>query len=244
MADQSSAGVQHVAIIMDGNGRWAQQKGFPRNIGHERGVEALRRTVEACRELGLSYLTVFSFSSENWKRPTSEISALFGLLRLYVQHDLKRLKSNGVRLQVIGSRSGLPEDILSLLEFAEQETAENSTLILNIAFNYGGRDDIVQACQKLAQRVEAGEISASDIDSEAFSNALWTHGTPDPEILIRTSGEYRISNFLLWEIAYSELVFVDCYWPDFSATHLIEAIETYHSRDRRFGGLSVKESSS
>lgn len=244
MADQNSAGVQHVAIIMDGNGRWAQQKGFPRNIGHERGVEALRRTVEASRELGLSYLTVFSFSSENWKRPTSEISALFGLLRLYVQHDLKRLKANGVRVQIVGSRSGLPDDILSLLEFAEKETAENSTLILNIAFNYGGRDDIIQACRNLAQRVEAGQMTASDIDADTFSNALWTSGTPDPEILIRTSGEYRISNFLLWEIAYCELVFVDCYWPDFSASHLRNAIETYHSRDRRFGGLSVKESSS
>lgn len=244
MVGQGSDSVQHVAIIMDGNGRWAQQRGLPRNIGHERGVEALRRTVEACRGLGLSYLTVFSFSSENWKRPTSEISALFGLLRLYVKNDLKRLKDDGVRVQIVGSRHGLPDDIAELLELAEKETAQNSTLILNIAFNYGGRDDILQACRTLAQKAADGEISAADIDAGMMSNSLWTAGTPDPEILIRTSGEYRISNFLLWEIAYSELVFVDRYWPDFSADDLRDAIETFQRRDRRFGGLSVKESSS
>lgn len=244
MREQSPANVQHVAIIMDGNGRWAQKQGLPRNVGHERGVEALRRTVEACRTLGLKYLTVFSFSSENWSRPTSEISALFGLLRLYVKHDLKRLKADGVKVNVIGSREGLPEDIASLLTLAETETRENQILELNIAFNYGGRDDIIQACRSLVAKAERGEIASSQIDHQTFASELWLGDTPNPEVLIRTSGEFRISNFLLWEIAYSELVFFDCYWPDFTAEHLKDAIDIYLTRDRRFGGLSVKESTS
>ncbi len=244
MSEAAPRAIRHIAIIMDGNGRWAKQRGFPRQVGHERGVEALRRTVEACRDIGIEYLTVFSFSSENWKRPAEEISALFGLLRLYVRQDLKRLKEDGVRVQVIGNREGLPEDILALLLKAETETQQNSRFVLNIAFNYGARDEIVHACRSIAVSVANGEIAPEEITQGLLSERMWTGNTPDPELLIRTSGEFRISNFLLWQIAYSELVFVDCFWPDFSETELQNAIAVYKDRDRRFGGLSVEETSS
>lgn len=241
MPDQASADLSHIAIIMDGNGRWAKQRGLPRQIGHERGVEALRRVVEACRDIGLSYLTVFSFSSENWKRPAAEVSALFGLLRLYVKQDLARLKADGVSVKVVGRRDGLPKDILDLLDHAVSETQSNSKFTLNIAFNYGARDEIVAACKTLADRVADGKLSSDEITEGLFSETLWTGNTPDPELLIRTSGEYRISNFLLWQIAYSELVFMDVFWPDFSEQHLKAAIQIYRDRDRRFGGLSESE---
>ena len=244
MTTDHQADIQHVAIIMDGNGRWAKQRGLPRNVGHERGVEALRRTVEACRDTGLSYLTVFSFSSENWKRPAAEISALFGLLRIYVRQDLKRLKEDGVRVRVMGNRSGLPDDVLSLLEFAEAETRENTRFNLNIAFNYGARDEITQACREVAKQVEAGELKADDVTSEHVSSALWFADIPDPELLIRTSAEYRLSNFLLWQLAYTELGFVDCLWPDFGEEQLLNALNVYRQRERRFGGLSTQEASS
>ncbi|MAK61976.1 MAG: di-trans,poly-cis-decaprenylcistransferase [Ponticaulis sp.] len=244
MPDEASADLSHIAIIMDGNGRWAKQRGLPRQIGHERGVEALRRVVEACRDIGLQYLTVFSFSSENWKRPASEVSALFGLLRLYVKQDLARLKADGVRVQILGKRKGLPDDILKLLDLAVSETSGNSRFTLNIAFNYGAREEIVSACKGLARQVEAGEITSDDITEDLFAGSLWGQGIPDPELLIRTSGEYRISNFLLWQIAYTELVFMDVLWPDFSEGHLESAIQSYRDRDRRYGGLSVDETSS
>lgn len=228
----------HIAIIMDGNGRWAKQRGLPRQVGHERGVEALRRTVEACRELSLSHLTVFSFSSENWKRPAEEVSALFALLRLYVRQDLNKLARDGVRVRVIGAREGLPDDILELIELAETKTSNNERFNLNIAFNYGARDEIVAAARALAKDVAAGTLDANSITNDVFASKLWFSEIPDPDLLIRTSGEYRISNFLLWQIAYSELIFIDRLWPDFSLDDLVEAIETFKLRDRRFGGLA------
>ena len=230
-------GPQHVAIIMDGNGRWAKARGLPRAAGHERGVEALRRTVEAAPELGIRYLTVFSFSTENWRRPAAEVSALFGLLKAYVQRDLGRLKKEGVRIRVIGRREGLPADIADLVDKAERETEENSDFFLNIAFNYGGREEIVRAASRLAEAVQRGDLSLEAIDERAFEGFLDTIDIPDPDLLIRTSGEYRLSNFLLWQAAYSELVFTDVLWPDFDKLALQQAITDFQSRERRFGAV-------
>ena len=235
---QGLPGPQHVAIIMDGNGRWAKARGLPRAAGHERGVEALRRTVEAAPELGIRYLTVFSFSTENWRRPAAEVTALFGLLKAYVQRDLGRLKREGVCIRVIGRREGLPEDIAALVDKAERETAQNSDFYLNIAFNYGGREEIIRAARKLAAVIEAGEVSADAVDEAAFARFLDTDGIPDPDLMIRTSGEYRLSNFLLWQAAYSELVFTDVLWPDFDKSTLQQAIAEFRSRERRFGAVT------
>jgi len=227
----------HVAIIMDGNGRWAQARGLPRAAGHERGVEALRRTVDAAGQMGIKYLTVFSFSTENWQRPAAEVNALFGLLRAYVKRDLSRLKKEGVRIRVIGLREGLPADVAALIEKAEQETRHNSRANLTIAFNYSGQEEIVRATRKLAQEVAEGRLKPDEIDADRFCGALDTVGLPDPDLLIRTSGESRISNFLLWQIAYSEIAILDVLWPDFEISHLKEAVADFASRDRRFGAL-------
>ena len=229
---------RHIAIIMDGNGRWATSRGLPRAAGHERGVEALRRTVEAAGKMGIEYLTLFSFSTENWRRPKDEINALFGLLRAYVKRDLVRLKAEGVRVRIIGSRENVPADILELIGKAEQETEANRRGNLTIAFNYGGREEIVRAARNLAQSVADGALSPGDIDADRFASALDTSVLPDPDLLVRTSGEARISNFLLWQIAYAELVVLDVLWPDFDRDHLAGAIETYKRRDRRYGGLA------
>jgi len=231
---------KHIAIIMDGNGRWAKSRGLPRAAGHERGVEALRRTVEAAGKMGIEYLTLFSFSTENWRRPAEEVNALFGLLRAYVKRDLARLKAEGVRVRIIGSRENVPEDILELIGKAERDTANNSGGNLTIAFNYGGREEIVRAARKLAQDVANGALKPDDIDADLFAGALDTSVLPDPDLLIRTSGEARISNFLLWQIAYAELVILDVLWPDFNAEHLAVAIAAYQKRDRRFGALTEK----
>lgn len=228
---------KHVAIIMDGNGRWATSRGLPRAVGHERGVEALRRTVEAAQVLGLKTLTVFSFSTENWRRPASEVSALFGLLKAYVKRDLDRLTREGVRVRILGTRSGLPDDIAELVERAEHRTADNTAFNLCIAFNYGGREELVRAAQVAAKAVAAGELDADEIDEAVFASGLDTAGLPDPDLLIRTSGEARLSNFLIWQCAYAELVFMDVLWPDFGESHLREALEVYAARERRFGGL-------
>lgn len=235
---QGLPGPQHVAIIMDGNGRWAKARGLPRAAGHERGVEALRRTVEAAPELGIRYLTVFSFSTENWRRPAAEVSALFGLLKAYVQRDLGRLKREGVRIRVIGRRQGLPTDIAELVDKAERETAENSDFYLNIAFNYGGREEILRAAQKLTAAIQNGELEAEEIDETAFAKFLDTDGIPDPDLLIRTSGEYRLSNFLLWQAAYAELIFTDVLWSDFDKSSLEQAIADFRNRERRFGAVT------
>lgn len=227
---------RHVAIIMDGNGRWAKQRHRPRTFGHTEGVEALRRTVEAAGELGVRYLTVFGFSTENWRRPVEEVNALFDLLRLYVARDLDRLVKEGVRVHVIGSREGLQPDIMRIIDEAEAKTAHNDQQHLIIAFNYGGQDEIARAARRIAEDVSAGKIAPQDVTVERFETYLDTFGLPAPDLLIRTSGELRLSNFMLWQAAYTELVFVDVLWPDFDKAALQAAIETYQRRDRRFGG--------
>lgn len=228
----------HIAIIMDGNGRWAKARGMPRAVGHERGVEALRRTVEGAQEIGLKNLTVYSFSTENWRRPVAEVNALFGLLKAYVKRDLNRLASEGVRVRILGTRQGLPEDILELVERAEARTAQNDAFNLCIAFNYGGREELVRAARKMATDMASGDIAEADVTEETFATYLDTEGIPDPDIVIRTSGEFRLSNFLVWQAAYAELVFMDVLWPDFSKAQLVEAIEIFRTRERRFGGLA------
>jgi undecaprenyl diphosphate synthase len=232
---------KHIAIIMDGNGRWAKARGLPRASGHERGVEALRRTVEGAADIGIRYLTVYSFSTENWRRPVSEVNALFGLLKLFIQKDLSRLKREGVKIRVIGRREGLPKDISELVDKAEFETAENDTFFLNIAFNYGGREEIARAVKRLAADVGSGVHTSSDVTEDLVASYLDTAGMPDPDLLIRTSGEYRLSNFLLWQAAYSELVFFDVLWPDFDQVWLMKAVEMFRERERRFGGVTPED---
>jgi undecaprenyl diphosphate synthase len=238
--DAERPAVRHVAIIMDGNGRWAAERGLPRAEGHRQGVESVRRTLEAAMELGVSHLTLFSFSSENWSRPKQEINDLFGLLRRFVRRDLADLHKNGVKIRVIGARTGLESDILRTLDEAAELTKDNTALNLTIAFNYGARDEIARAAQRIAEDVKAGAMDASDVTPEKFSTYLDTAGLPDPDLLIRTSGELRLSNFLLWQLAYAEFVFVDVYWPDFSKDVFAAAIAEYQQRSRRFGGTSAR----
>lgn len=230
---------RHVAIIMDGNGRWAKARGLPRALGHKEGVEALRRAVEASRELGLTHLSVYAFSTENWNRPQTEIDALFDLLRVFVRRDLARLHKDGVRVRIIGSREGLSEDILALIDEAVETTKANARLTLNIAFNYGGRSEIVAAVKDIAYAVQAGQLQPEQIDEAMISRMLWTSDSPEPDLVIRTSGELRLSNFLLWSGAYAELMFMDLLWPDFTKESLEKAIDAFRRRDRRFGGLGV-----
>ena len=229
---------EHVAIIMDGNGRWASQRGLPRFEGHRRGVEALRKTIRAAEEIGIRYLTVYSFSSENWKRPAAEVSDLMGLLRRFIRNDLAELHSRNIRVRVIGVKEGLAPDIVALLDEAEHLTRDNTGLTFIVAFNYGARREIADAARLIAQAVKAGEIDVETIDEKMVSTYLNTVGIPDPELVIRTSGEQRLSNFLLWQASYSEFVFTSGHWPDFGRDALVEALLTYQSRDRRFGGLS------
>jgi undecaprenyl diphosphate synthase len=231
----------HIAIIMDGNGRWAKARGMPRLAGHRAGVEALRNTVRAAGDIGIEWLTVYAFSSENWSRPKSEVSDLMGLLKIFIRRDLAELHQNGVRVRIIGDRNGLSPDIGSLLDEAEALTQSNRSLNLVIAFNYGGRDEIVRAAKKIARATEAGLIAAEEVTPDMFSEYLDTAGIPDPDLVIRTSGELRLSNFLLWQAAYSEFIFLPCYWPDFSRNDLIEAIRTYAARDRRYGGVPARD---
>jgi undecaprenyl diphosphate synthase len=225
----------HVAIIMDGNGRWAKSRGLPRVAGHRRGADAVRRTVEAATELGISYLTLYGFSSENWKRPAGEISDLMGLLRHYLRAEIAELHQNGVRLRVIGERDRLSTDIITLIENGERLTRENERLNLTIALSYGGRGEIALAARRLAHLVQAGKLAPDAIDENAVAGQLLTVDLPDPDLIIRTSGEQRMSNFLLWQSAYAELVFVDTYWPDFAKADLEQAISVYYGRERRYG---------
>ncbi len=229
---------RHVAIIMDGNGRWAARRGLPRFEGHRRGVEAVRRTVKSAVDLGIGYLTIFSFSTENWSRPAAEIAELMGLLRRFIRNDLAELHAQNVRVRIIGEKTGVSADIQRLLLEAETVTAANTGLTLIIAFNYGGRIEIIRAAQAIAARAAAGEIQPSDVDERMFSRALSGGGIPDPDLLIRTSGEMRISNFLLWQLAYAEFVFLPVLWPDFEKGDLEEAVRLFHGRNRRFGGVS------
>ena len=231
---------RHVAVIMDGNGRWASERHLPRVEGHRQGVEAVRQVVEASMELGVTHLTLFSFSSENWSRPAQEIHDLFGLLRRFVRRDLAELHKNGVRIRVIGSRDDLEDDILRLLDDAVELTKDNTALNLTIAFNYGARDEIARAVQRIARDVKGGGLSPEDVTEDLFSNYLDTEGLPDPDLLIRTSGELRLSNFLLWQLAYAEFVFVDAYWPDFDKSKFEAAIAEFQRRKRRFGGRSAR----
>ncbi len=234
---------RHVAIIMDGNGRWAAARGLPRVEGHRRGVEALRKTVRAAGELGISILTIFSFSSENWSRPASEIQDLLGLLRRFIRNDLVELHKSNVRVRVIGEREDLTRDIRSLLEEAEDLTRDNDGLLLIVAFNYGARQEIARAARRAAQDVANGKLAANDITPELLTQHLDAPDVPDPDVIIRTSGEQRLSNFLLWQSAYSELIFVPTYWPDFDRAALEAAIAEYRRRERRFGGLIAQTGS-
>jgi undecaprenyl diphosphate synthase len=239
-ADPAPGLPTHVAIIMDGNGRWAARRGLPRVEGHRRGIEAIRRAVRAAGEIGIRYLTLYSFSSENWRRPAQEVADLMGLLKRFVRHDLADLHGANVRVRIIGEREGLSPDIRGLLEEAEDLTRSNTGLTLVVAFNYGGRQEIVRAMRKLAEAVRDGRVDPQAIDMDAVENCLDTHGIPDPDLVIRTSGEQRVSNFLTWQSAYSEYVFLPDFWPDFDHATFRAAVDEYAQRDRRFGGLSAR----
>jgi undecaprenyl diphosphate synthase len=233
----SSPTTFHVAIIMDGNGRWANQRGLPRTMGHYYGAESARKVIETAGQAGITHLTLFGFSTENWQRPRTETDYLMSLLRGYLSKDIAQLHKNGVRLVVIGDRPGLPADIVALIEKAEALTNDNSGLNLTIALNYGGRADIVAGVRQLAREIAAGRMTPDAIDEAALAHRLPSAFLPDPDLLIRTSGEQRISNFLLWQIAYAEMLFVDRLWPDFTGADLLAAIGEYRQRNRRFGGL-------
>ena len=226
---------RHIAIIMDGNGRWAKARGLPRVAGHQRGVDALRGVVEAGQEMGIDYLTLYAFSSENWKRPPTEVDDLMGLLRLYLRRELRDLHRNGVRIRFIGEWRRLDPGIVKLIEDAERTTSDNSGLTLVIAVNYGSHREIVEASRQIAVAVSDGSMSLDEIDETTFASHLHTDGIPDPDLVIRTSGEQRLSNFLLWQACYAELVFMDVLWPDFTKSSLEQAIDEYHHRERRYG---------
>lgn len=228
----------HLAIIMDGNGRWAKMRGEHRIIGHQNGVEAVRQTVEAAGELGISYLTLYAFSTENWNRPKDEVLGLMSLLVEAIENETPTLMKNNVRLQAIGDLASLPVEVRDKLEGTISNTSNNSGLTLVLALSYSSRWEIVNAVKNIASQVKNGDVSLDDIDSDLFSNHLTTKGIPDPEFLIRTSGENRISNFLLWQIAYSELYFTELFWPDFNKEELYKALLNYQNRERRFGKIS------
>jgi undecaprenyl diphosphate synthase len=230
-----------VAIIMDGNGRWAKKRALPRSLGHRAGVNALKRTVESAADFGLEWMTVFGFSTENWSRPASEVAELMSLLKNYVRSDLARMEAEGVRLRVIGRRSDLTPDVLEVIEHAEARTRHNDRFHLQVAFNYGGRADITAAAKRFAQAAASGAICADQADEDAFGRFLSTADGPAPELIIRTSGERRLSNFLLWEAAYAELVFQDVLWPDYGPEHLKAALDEFKSRERRYGGADVDD---
>lgn len=235
---QSAPGAQlpqHVAIIMDGNGRWAKKRHMPRALGHREGAEAVRRTVTACVELGIPCLTLFAFSSENWKRPADEVDDLMWLLRTYLRRDVDELNKEKIKIRFIGERNALASDLIELIEHSEAQTRDNRRLIFTIAVNYGGRDDIAAAARALAQQVAEGQLRPEQIKADMFAAKLMTAGLPDPDLIIRTSGEQRLSNFMLWQAAYSELVFVDTLWPDFTRQTLTQALEQFAMRERRFG---------
>ncbi|WP_449036088.1 isoprenyl transferase [Peptostreptococcus stomatis] len=227
----------HIAIIMDGNGRWAKSRFMPRTYGHKMGVETIRKVVKECSRLGVRYLTLYAFSTENWKRPKDEVSALMGLLVKYLRNELEELHKNNVKILTIGDISKLPQACIEELDFAKEKTKDNRGLVMSLALNYGGRNDLVNAVKNISQEVVDGKISVEDIGDDLISSHLSTKESPDPDLVIRTSGEQRLSNFLLWELAYSEFYFTDIHWPDFDEKELQKAIFAYQSRDRRFGGI-------
>ena len=228
---------RHLGIIMDGNGRWAKNRGELRINGHKEGMLVLKRTVESCKNMGVDYLTVYAFSTENWKRPKLEVTFLLNLLKYYIKSELDYLKQNRVALRFIGSRTGLDKKIVSMMEMIERETSDGDEMVFSIAFNYGGRMEITDSVKEIAALVKSGDIQVDDIDENLISQHLYTKNTPDPDLIIRTSGEYRTSNFLLWQSAYSEYYITDVLWPDFSKEELIKAFKVYAGRNRRFGGV-------
>ena len=223
---------------MDGNGRWARERGLPRVAGHRKGAEAVQRTMEAAMDLGIPYLTLFGFSSENWDRPEAEVGELMGLLRRYLQAETAEMQRRNIRIRVVGDRSRLAPDIVALIEAAEGMTAGNTGLNLTAALSYGGRQEITHVARRLAERAAAGEIDPANIDEAMVNEHLWTRELPDPDLLIRTSNEQRISNFLLWQCAYTELVFADVFWPEFGREQLELALAEFRTRDRRFGAIA------
>lgn len=225
----------HLAVIMDGNGRWAQQRMLKRVVGHQRGAETVKMVVEQSSHLGIKYLTLFAFSSENWSRPAIEVRALMTLLKKYIRQETKRMMRNNIRYNVIGNRSELPDDVNETLDEAIQKTAANTGMVLTLALSYGGRQELCRAAARMVQNAVDGKLSANDITTELFDSYLDTGGLPDPDFLIRTSGEMRISNFLLWQLAYTELYFTDTNWPDFTINELHKALADFQSRERRFG---------
>ena len=227
----------HIAIIMDGNGRWSKSRFMPRTYGHMVGVETIRKVVKECSRLGVKYLTLYAFSTENWKRPKDEVSALMGLLVKYLRNELEELHKNNVKILTIGDISKLPQACIEELDHAKEKTKDNRGLVMSLALNYGGRNDLVNAVKKISQEVVDGKISVDDIGDDLISSHLSTKESPDPDLVVRTSGEQRLSNFLLWELAYSEFYFADVHWPDFDEKELQKAIFAYQSRDRRFGGI-------
>ena len=230
---------QHVAIILDGNGRWAKSKGMPRNYGHVQGAKTVETICREAWNMGIKYLTVYAFSTENWKRPQDEVDALMKLLRNYMKNCLKTAEKNHMRVRVIGDKTGLAEDIRKSVAELEEASKDNDGLNFQIAINYGSRDEMVRAMKKMAADRDAGKLSAADISEETFGEYLDTAGIPDPDLLIRTSGEIRLSNYLLWQLAYSEIYITDCLWPDFNRDELIKAIVQFNQRDRRFGGVKA-----
>lgn len=234
-----ASGPNHVAIIMDGNGRWAQQRRRPRLFGHHAGARRVREIVEACPDLGVKYLTIFAFSTENWKRTQSEVAGLMKLFRRYIEKEAKALFQNGVRVRFIGDRMKLDDKLVSLMDELEVFTADNTEVHLTIALNYGGRDEVTRAAQRLAIEIEQGRLSYKDVDAECLSKFLDTRFLPDPDLVIRTSGEARISNFLLWQSAYAEYEFIDTLWPDFTSAEFGTLIGNYGGRDRRFGAVTA-----
>jgi len=226
---------QHVAIIMDGNGRWAQRRKQPRLFGHKAGAESVRETVEVCGEIGVKCLTLYAFSSENWRRPEQEVSGLMSILKRYLEAELPRMQKNDIRLMSIGDRKRLPDSVRSVLEKTISKTASNSKLTLNLALSDGGRDEIRRAVKDISPRISAGEIAPGDISEELFSESLDTAGIPDPDLLIRTGGEARLSNFLLWQLSYAEIFFTETMWPDFRRDVFLQALSDYQNRERRFG---------
>lgn len=233
---------QHIAIIMDGNGRWAEKRLLGRINGHRKGIEVVKDIVEFCREIGIGYLTLYTFSKENWNRPKAEVNALMEFLEEHLRKELLKLVENDIRFKAIGNIGELPENVQKIVKEVEDKTTDNTGMVLNLALSYSGRAEIVEAAKKLALEARQGEIGVEDITEELFARHLYTAGTPDPDLLIRTSGEFRISNFLLWQMAYTEIYVTDVLWPDFKREHLIEAILDFQNRERRFGltGEQVK----
>lgn len=234
-----SAGPRHVAIIMDGNGRWAQMRGRPRILGHHAGAKRVREIVEACPDLGVKYLTIFAFSTENWKRTQSEVAGLMSLFRRYIQREAQDLLQRGVRVRFIGDRIKLEPRLVRLMDDLELLTSHNDRVHLTIALNYGGRDEVTRAARRLAYEIECGRLTHKDVDAETLARFLDTHVLPDPDLVIRTSGEARISNFLLWQSAYAEYEFIDTLWPDFSSAEFGRIVQSFAARDRRFGGVKA-----